>query len=379
VKKVPTKAAKSVFQKTDVPCLYRSSSTKVYFALLKHEGKQKRVSLKTTDKAEAKRNLAEERRKLGKVDSSQGKITLDALCTKYLATIGHFADKTVVRKKYIVRRLLDEFPKGRDCQVSKIRQSDLEAWLAGCKLGAPSHILFVQLLKELFTMAVNDKSLVESPAEKIRSKKAAKPVRITPSFEEFLSIVANVRAQKLNADCEESADFLAFLGLVGVGQAEASSIEKQHVNLRNKKLTFLRRKTDKAYDVKIFPQAEELVTKLVSKPGMRPHTKLFSIVDAKKALAGSCRRLGLPAYSQRALRRMFITRCIELGIDVKVIAEWQGHSDGGKLILGTYSHVRNNHAEEMAKKLTLPSPVSSKPQPEPQGTSALEQQQETAA
>ena len=52
-----------------------------------------------------------------------------------------------------------------------------------------------------------------------------------------------------------------------------------------------------------------------------------------------------------SLRRMFITRCIEKGIDVKVIAQWQGHQDGGKLILGTYSHVRNVHAEEMAKKL----------------------------
>ena len=46
-------------------------------------------------------------------------------------------------------------------------------------------------------------------------------------------------------------------------------------------------------------------------------------------------------------RKMFITHCI----DVKVIAQWQVHQDGGKLILGTYSHVRNVHAEEMAKKL----------------------------
>ena len=358
MKKVLTKAAKSVFQKTDVPCLYRSSSTKVYFALFKHEGKQKRVSLKTTDKAEAKRNLAEDRRKLGMVDSSQGKITLDALCTKYLATIGG-ADKTVVRKKYIVRRLLDEFPKGRDCQVSKIRESDLQAWLAGCKLGDPSHILFVQLLKALFVMAVKDKTLAESPAEKIPSKKAAKPVRITPSFEEFLAIVADVRAQKLNADCEESADFLSFLGLIGVGQAEAFGVTRQAVNLREKQIAFLRRKTKFPYYVPIYPQAEELVKKLATREGLKPTDKLFAIKDAKKALAGACKRLGLPAYSQRSLRRMFISRCLELGINVKLIADWQGHRDGGKLILDTYSHVSNAHADEMAKKLTLPHPVSS--------------------
>jgi len=48
---------------------------------------------------------------------------------------------------------------------------------------------------------------------------------------------------------------------------------------------------------------------------------------------------------------MFITRAIERGVDVQVIAAWQGHRDGGKLILQTYSHVRQLHADEMAKLL----------------------------
>ncbi len=41
----------------------------------------------------------------------------------------------------------------------------------------------------------------------------------------------------------------------------------------------------------------------------------------------------------------------KLGVDVKTIAEWQGHRDGGKLILDTYSHVRAPHAGAMAKLL----------------------------
>ncbi len=32
---------------------------------------------------------------------------------------------------------------------------------------------------------------------------------------------------------------------------------------------------------------------------------------------------------------MFIVRCIEKGIDVKLTSKWQEHSDGGKLILRT--------------------------------------------
>jgi site-specific recombinase XerD len=48
---------------------------------------------------------------------------------------------------------------------------------------------------------------------------------------------------------------------------------------------------------------------------------------------------------------MFITRAIEKGIDVKVIAEWQGHKDGGKLILQTYSHVNPAHSQRMAERM----------------------------
>jgi hypothetical protein len=46
---------------------------------------------------------------------------------------------------------------------------------------------------------------------------------------------------------------------------------------------------------------------------------------------------------------MFITRAIEKGVDVKVIAEWQGHRDGGKLILDTHSHVNRVHSQRMAQ------------------------------
>jgi hypothetical protein len=49
---------------------------------------------------------------------------------------------------------------------------------------------------------------------------------------------------------------------------------------------------------------------------------------------------------------MFITRALERGVDVKTLAEWQGHKDGGKLILGTYSHVRAAHSERMAALMT---------------------------
>jgi integrase len=77
--------------------------------------------------------------------------------------------------------------------------------------------------------------------------------------------------------------------------------------------------------------------------------RVFKIDNAKKAIAAACKRLKLPAFSHRSFRRMFITRAIERGVDVKVIAQWQGHKDGGKLILDTYSHVNPAHSQRMAQ------------------------------
>jgi integrase len=80
--------------------------------------------------------------------------------------------------------------------------------------------------------------------------------------------------------------------------------------------------------------------------------RVFKISDAKKALAGAGRRLGYPPFSQRSFRRMFITLAIERGVDVKVIAEWQGHKDGGKLIVDSYSRVNRVHSNRMAQLMS---------------------------
>jgi site-specific recombinase XerD len=55
---------------------------------------------------------------------------------------------------------------------------------------------------------------------------------------------------------------------------------------------------------------------------------------------------------------MFVSRAIERGVDVKVVAQWQGHRDGGVLILQTYSHVRSEHSQRMAQLMTTEQPAN---------------------
>jgi hypothetical protein len=49
---------------------------------------------------------------------------------------------------------------------------------------------------------------------------------------------------------------------------------------------------------------------------------------------------------------MLLTRVIEKGVDVKAIAQWQGHKNSGKLILDTYSQVNPIQSQRMAKLMT---------------------------
>jgi integrase len=275
---------------------------------------------------------------------------LGELCERYLKTVQHQKPKTIERKTFIVKRIKTDWPTGRFTQVSKIKPSDVDAWLSRYPFGSASRNLHISCVKELFNSAVRDRIISASPAAHLRSAKREKPIRLTPTFEQFKAIIADVRAQVFNADAQDSADFLEFLGLAGLGQAEAGSLRRADVDFAAGQIITYRHKTSTGFTIPIFPQLRPLLERLCE--GKAHDARVFKISDAKKALAGASRRLGYPPFSQRSLRRMFITRAIEKGVDVKVIAEWQGHKDGGKLILDTYSHVRPIHSQRMAQLMT---------------------------
>jgi integrase len=212
----------------------------------------------------------------------------------------------------------------------------------------------LSVVRSALDLAVRDRIIVDNPAGHLKYRRRETPLRITPTFEQFKEIVASVRAQALNADAQDSGDFLEAMGLLGLGQAELAALTRSDVNLVASYIFVKRQKTGAGFYIPIYPQARDLVEKLCH--GKRYDERLFKLSDARKALASACKRLGYAPFSSRSLRRMFITRSIERGVDVKVLAQWQGHRDGGKLILDTYSHVNPVHSKRMAQLLTTEEP-----------------------
>jgi integrase len=341
----------SAFQKVG-PCLYRYLPNDVYYGRFKVDGKEIRCSLETTDRKLAERTLAKKKEQQSQIDRSKSRMTLAELCDRYIKTVQHQGAKTVDQKERVVRRIKNDWPSGSQIQVGKIRPSDADMWLARYDFGAASRSFHIQVLKDVFTLALRDKAISDSPAAHLKYVKREKPIRRTPTFEQFEAIVESIRSQRFNGhDVNESADFVEFLGLAGLGQAEASMFTWDDIDWQREQITTFRHKTKSGFAIPLYPQLRPLLERRHSQrqPGI---DRVFAINNAKKAIAAACKRLKLPAYSHRSFRRMFITRAIERGVDVKVIAEWQGHKDGGKLILDTYSHVNRAHSYRMAQLMT---------------------------
>jgi integrase len=342
--------------KSKTACLYRYNPTGQYFARVRFGGKLHRKKLGTNDYQLARRKLADFRRDLGRTDASVGNTSLTEVLKKYERTIGVLSPKTQRDRRTITDKLRREWYGAGTLPLRSIKPSDVEAWLSRHygQMSAAYYNAALSVLRNAFDLAVRDRIIAESPVAHLTYKKRATPIRLTPTLEEFKSIGADIRNQRFNADADESADFVEFLGLAGLGQAEAASITRADVDLVAGRIVVLRRKTSAGFVVPIFPQLRPLIEKLCK--GKAHDERLFKIEGARKALANACKRLDLPSFTHRSLRRMFITRAIEKGVDVKVIAEWQGHRDGGKLILNTYSHVRRPHSERMAALMTEQAP-----------------------
>lgn len=337
--------------------LYRYVPNGRYFACVRYRGKLHRKSLNTTDSAVAKRKLADFRRTLERTDAVNGNKSFAAVLDEYRATlIG--AKSTVEDKNVIIDKLKNTLFGAETLPLRHLTPSQIKTWLAahyGNK-SASYYNSALMLVRDALEAAVRDRVVAENPARDLKYRKRKKPIRLTPTFEQFNQMVAEIRAQKFNQVAQQSGDFIEFIGLAGLGAAEAASLTPAEVDFEAGHIIAYRHKTDTGFAVPIYPQVRPLLEKLCA--GKAHNERLFQINEARKALTNACVRLGLPHFTHRSLRRMFITMALERGVDVKTIAQWQGHRDGGKLILSTYSHVRPVHSQRMAQLMTTEQPAN---------------------
>jgi len=353
----PPKSKSKWHKVKSVPGLYQYVSSGIYHARVRHGGNLYRESLETKDRTFALRKLRDFKQRLERTDQRYSKISLVEWLEKiYFPTLQN-ASGALKAKKRIITRIKRTWPFARTQPMRDLKKSQILTWL-NQHYGQWSESYWngaLSLIRDALDMALNDHAIMENPVAQVTYQKRKKPIRLTPTFEQFQAIVADIRGQKFNGhDAEQSGDFIEFLGLAGLGQAEAAAITRAHVDLDSGGMIVYRHKTDVGFAIPIYPQVRALVEKLCN--GKKPNDRLFAIDQARQALANACKRLELPKFTHRSLRRLFVTLALERGIDVQTIARWQGHQDGGRLILTTYGHVTAVHSNRMAQLMTTEQP-----------------------
>ena len=342
------------------PNLFRHRENQSYWGVRKLDGKRFVHALETADRKTADGKLAEWLGDLKKVDPGNRDMTLAMLLEKYESARTEIADSTRVGESGRIAKFRELFPRPMETLVARVLNSDIATWvsLVGQGKRSSTRNQFRAFARALFDFAVSDTVIAKNPFDPkiIRKAKKEPIIRLIPSPQEFEKIVAEIRQPSWRLEkgrhggqrpaCQhDSADFAEFLGRAGIGQAEAVGLNWEDIDCAREVIHYRRKKTQRAFSTPIFPWLKPLLEKLRVEAGSNPRGPVFKIKNVKNALRGATQRLGLPHFTQRNLRAMRIKRLWEQGGVVKVIAQWQGHSDGGKLILTTYTEVFGSNTE----------------------------------
>jgi integrase len=267
--------------------------------------------------------------------------TFDELITRFVVARRAKGRGTVANDSAFAKTLRSTFHLPMTRLARDVRPGDLLTWLSsqalarGWKNRTYNH--YRLWLRQIFSLAVADR-LIEPNDHPFKSsvitrRRPERVERNIPTAEQFGAIVSDVRAH----DGEEKADFLEFLGLGGVGQAEAAALRCRDV--ADGKMRFVRRKTGRAFAVPIYAWLGHLIVRRLQMTNGNAESPVFTVTQAGQSLTRACRRLGLRPFTQRGLRAMLIKRLYDAGVPVKRIALWQGHGDGGRLIQEVYTEV----------------------------------------
>jgi len=104
------------------------------------------------------------------------------------------------------------------------------------------------------------------------------------------------------------------------------------------------------------------------RPGESLDAKVFRVSECQKAIDRAAKKVGTRRITHHDLRHLFATQCVESNVDIPTVSRWLGHKDGGVLAMKTYGHLRREHSQAQALKVSFtPVPKSADIVPFPVG------------
>ncbi len=372
-----------MWERTNVTNLLRNRQSGTYYARVKVGGKQKWRTLRTSVFSVAKLRLGDVEKEVRAHGLTATGETRTAGSDEM--AVGHFigifrertkqdaalAPATRERRSTAIKAVVTTWPDLPARDIRRVTAPDCRAWAAialreGTGFIAPnaktrrpgmSSSAFnkcTDALRAVFEIAREAGVIYKNPAAEI-AKAPPKQKRLTlPTAEQFQEITKSIAAagSKWSRDC---ADMVRLLAYSGTRLREATALEWRHVDRAKNLLTVPGTKTDTSYRVvPIFPALGALLAEISQRRGSEaPTAPILRVGGGLGSLASACDAIGVEKLTHHDLRHLFATRCIESGVDIPTVSRWLGHSDGGALAMKTYGHLRQEHSQAQAAKVSF--------------------------
>ena len=364
------------WERTSTTNLWKLAATGGYYARVKVNKKEKWKSLKTKSSAVAKSRLADfekaERAKANietiKVEGHSAGDFLDHFIAdnKLRST----ASSTIERVHSAALALEKTWPEFRSLHVSNITPSMCKQWAQHAKetgtcflaprvkrvprpMSASSFNKTLSVLRSTLELAVKAGALYSNPATEVERMPPKKKELILPTRKQLAKIIRSIEKSPAR-HARQSADMVSFLVYTGARIGECRAAIWADID-KNRNMMRIHGTKTRASDrwIPLFPNLKTLLNSMRARN--KPETtegKLFTTHECADALAAACAKTGVKKMSHHDLRHLFATRCIEAGVDIPTVSRWLGHADRGALVMSTYGHLRQDHSQAQAKKVT---------------------------
>ncbi len=358
--------------KTAIQCLVRHCASGVYYARARVSGKLVWKTLETDVFTVAKARLPEALRNIRKATRTQadlnaGYATFREAAEVYISNVERKVDlkpRSIDYQREIIRALLKSWPELGSTKLKTITAGQCLNWASeyATKVSPSRYNNAVDAMRKVFDLGIAGGLIVKNPAADL-AKKTPRPKKLElPTKAEFAALVAELRSA--GGWCSEQVgDLVEFLAYSGARIGEARHVRWEDID-SNRGIIWIH--GDPEHGTKnserralpiIEPMARLLKTMQESPRFFRDPTRqklgyVLGIRECQKAMDRACLKLRIKRIVHHSLRHLYITTCLESGVDPATLSQWVGHRDGN-LIMRNYTHIRFPHFLEMAKKVSF--------------------------
>lgn len=387
-----------LWQRTQVKGLLRNRNSGTYYGRWKVAGKQKWVCLKTDVFSVAKLRHREhaaqvDRQRAAAAQAGAPLASMAAVMAEYERLTSANTDLrpgSVAARLQAVKKIRQTWPQLETLRPDQVTAEAVQEWASRFKStgtgfvppGANSGSLgnsassvnkAVDTLRRLFDLAVASGSSLSNPARVRpangdRLKKKVTPKRLElPAPADLLRVFDAMQSNgAVGGWGIEAADFCRFLLFSGcrVGEAGVFTWECVDWHKRLARVPGFKTATSDRI-IPLFPDLEQLLRSIETrrraaarfsldgKPMLEASDRVFRISECQKSIDAACAKTCARRFTHHDLRHAFATACIESGVDIPTVSRWLGHADGGALAMKTYGHLRQEHSQLQATKVSF--------------------------